>query len=108
VNVENSRRLLATKWAAVPVYAVAASELPSTNESQSYSRHESQPPRKRLVKACTRRFRGNVTDIAATAMTIRDVALSAAERAFQAAPGHERAPGALPVEDLKTRHDAKR
>jgi hypothetical protein len=34
--------------------------------------------RKRLVKRCTRRFRGDVIDIAAGAITIRDHALFAA------------------------------
>jgi hypothetical protein len=35
-------------------------------------------PRKRLVKACTKRFRGNVMDLANSTMTIRVDALSAA------------------------------
>ena len=36
-------------------------------------------PRERFVKNCTKRFRGNVTDVAARSMTIRADALSAAD-----------------------------
>ena len=51
----------------------------------------------RLVKFCTRRFRGNVTDVAAWARAIRVGALLAAERVASAAvrirsAGRERAP----------------
>ena len=44
-------------------------------------------PRKRLVKFCTRRFRGNVTNVPASAITIRADARSAAAEASGPASG---------------------
>ena len=54
--------------------------LPRTERPvRRYPRRVSAFPQKRLVKFCTRRFRRDVTGLAADAITIRVDALSAAE-----------------------------